>query len=151
VLRKKTFSWTDPVLILGVFFAVYMAGIVLVFVLARLRMPALAVLTIFAAGALSQMHDLCREARVKRSMRPVAMILLLLLLWSCGGVLLKSRDDTLLLRWNDYFNLGSAYESKNRRQEALEQYEKAVERAPEIIAIQGVRDEMRRQLEQRQQ
>jgi tetratricopeptide (TPR) repeat protein len=114
-------------------------------------MPALAVLTIFAAGALSQMHDLCREARVKRSMRPVAMILLLLLLWSCGGVLLKSRDDTLLLRWNDYFNLGSAYESKNRRQEALEQYEKAVERAPEIIAIQGVRDEMRRQLEQRQQ
>jgi 4-amino-4-deoxy-L-arabinose transferase-like glycosyltransferase len=151
VLRKKTFSWTDPVLILGFFFAVYMAGIVLVFVLARLRMPALAVLIIFAAGALSQMLDLCREARVKRSMRPVAMILLLLLLWSCGGVLLKSRDDTLLLRWNDYFNLGSAYESKNRRQEALEQYEKAVERAPEIIAIQGVRDEMRRQLEQRQQ
>ncbi|NLN93336.1 MAG: tetratricopeptide repeat protein [Candidatus Hydrogenedens sp.] len=147
LLRKRQFSWRDPDLILIVFFLTYMTSIVLVFVLARLRMPALAILIIFAAGALSRVYQWGMEAWRQRKMTPLLMAGLLLLVWGGGAWLLKSRDDSLLLRWNDYFNLGSAYQSQGKLEEALEQYEKAVERAPEILAIRGVRDDMRRQLE----
>lgn len=146
LLQRRRFSWKDPDLILIVFLALYMASIVLIFVLARLRMPALAVLIIFAAFALTRLVELCLEIWRKRTFQPLRLIALVLILWIGGGFILKSRDDTLLLRWNDYFNLGSAYESQGKLEEALEQYEKAVERSPEIVAIRGVRDDMRKNL-----
>jgi len=52
-----------------------------------------------------------------------------------------------LIRWNDYFNMGSACEIAGNFEEALTYYEKASERAPELESLREVCNSLRERME----
>lgn len=137
----------DPRLLLAGWLFVFTASIVMVFVMGRLRLPALAILFLFAGYALA---DLSRRAqavwaarrggRAQPRLWPAA---LLLILWPLLGLGLRTQDTTLLLGWNDHFNLGRAYESREQWEEALKQYELALTMAPDVEMLQELREEVK--------
>ncbi len=136
----------DPRALLLAFFVLYMGSIVLVFVLSRLRLPALAVLFIFSGYAVSWFMEKVAAAWRARRLRPeilhaAAAVILCALL----ALALHSRDNPLLIRWNDYYNLGSAYEATGMRDKALEQYERGLEQTPEHPTLLHAANEIRGQ------
>ena len=66
------------------------------------------------------------------------LVVLVLVAWGALGMALKTRDESRLIRWNDYHNLGSAYECQKRYEEALVQYEKALACSPENKALKEI-------------
>ena len=52
----------------------------------------------------------------------------------------------MLIRWNDYFNMGSACEIEGDYEGALAQYEKASRRAPELDSLREVCDNLRERI-----
>lgn len=50
--------------------------------------------------------------------------------WTALGLALKSRDDQLLVRYIDHYNLGTGYEIKGLYAKAIDEYEAALKRAP---------------------
>ena len=150
-LRKSPRTLTDGRIILATYLLVYSASVILVFVPGRLRMPALAVLFLFSGYALAFLVEAITSVIRTRQFRPhlhwaVAVLICSLVL----GMVLITPDDTLLIRWNDYFNMGSAYELKEEYENALNQYERAAERAPEIGSLRDICDDMRERIEQRE-
>ena len=145
--RHPRLKADDPRAILLAFFVLYMGTIILVFVLSRLRLPALAVLFVFAGYAAACCVDALAAAWRARRLRSGIMyaggvvVTCTLLAWA-----LQSRDNPLLLRWNDYYNLGTAYELKGDFQNALKQYEKGLENTPEHPTLLHAAEEARSQL-----
>ena len=148
-LKRKTLPKPDePHIILLAFFVLYMGSIILVFVMSRLRLPDLAVLFVFAGYAVAWSIENVIEAwRIRRFrsglMRFFAATIICVLL-TLG---LQSGDNPLLIRWNDYLNLGSAYETKGEYALALEQYEKALEKSPENKAVEQICRDMRAKMQ----
>ncbi|GMU94162.1 MAG: hypothetical protein AMXMBFR4_32200 [Candidatus Hydrogenedentota bacterium] len=156
-------TWTGKlpktVYLLAGFVFLYSAGIILIFVIARLRLPVVAALIPFAAYAARQtafpLIIAVRENRIGsvgawRTPAGIAAACVLL------GLALQTRDESLLIRWSDYYNQGSAYEAKDQLESALDSYERAQALKPDSksveAAIAGVRDriETMRSLDRRQ-
>ena len=139
---------TDARVLLAVYLLIYAFSVILVFVPGRLRMPALAVLFIFAGYALATVLEAVlqgvKSGKVRPLIYPAATILVL---WAVLGFALRSPDDSMLIRWNDYFNMGSACEIQGNYEEALRHYEKARTRAPELESLQEVCDNLRDRME----
>lgn len=138
-LSKAHRRWRDDAVLLLLYLAVYSASIILVFVLSRLRLPALAVLLVFAAAALAAalrgagyMTHALRKRDFRGALAFAAVPLVILVGWAALGFALHSRDDRLLVRWADHYNLATGYEIKGRPAEALAQYEAAIARAPHL-------------------
>ena len=140
----------EPHTILLAFFVLYMGSIILVFVMSRLRFPALAVLFIFAGYAVAWAMENVQEAWRTRQFKPaiirVSLAVVVFVFLTLG---LRSGDNPLLIRWNDYFNLGSAYEVKEEYGPALEQYEKALKKSPENKAVEQICKDMREKINTR--
>lgn len=153
-------AWTEKlpksVYLLAGFVLLYSASIILFFVIARLRLPVVAALIPFASYAAHQTASpLITAVRDKRigSFRawrtPVGIAAACVLL----GLMLQTRDESLLIRWSDYYNQGSAYEVKDQLESALDSYERALALKPDSksveAAIAGVREriEARRNLD----
>lgn len=149
-LKKPFPGLTDGRTILAAYLAIYACSAILVFVPGRLRMPALAILFVFAGYALATVAEGVWRGIQSKSMRsfvfPSAVVLVL---WTATGLALRSPDDTMLIRWNDYFNMGSACEIAGNFKEALTCYEKASERAPELESLREVCDSLRGRIEKR--
>lgn len=131
--------WSDGAVLLLLYLAVYSASIILVFVLSRLRLPALAVLIVFASAALAAalrgagygVRALLRGEH--RAASAFAVVPLAVAVgWAGLGFALRSPDDGLLIRWADHYNLATGYELGKRYAEALREYEAAIERAPAL-------------------
>lgn len=146
--RKPPRHATDARVLLAVYLFLYAFSVILVFVPGRLRMPALAVLFIFSGYALALIVDAIRQAVNTREIRPLVYpAATVLVLWSVLGFALRSPDDTMLIRWNDYFNMGSASEIQGAYAEALRHYEKARKRAPELESLQEVCHNLRERMD----
>lgn len=143
MLRKPPRRLDDSRVVLLGYLIVYATSIIVVFVLGRLRLPALAVLFICAGYAMAVITEAIHSAWKYKRPRGLWVAAAILVGWVALGWGLKSRDDTLLIRWNDYYNLGSAYEARGMDREALEQYEKARARAPHIEALNSICEDMR--------
>jgi hypothetical protein len=125
-----------------------MLSVVLVFVPGRLRMPALAILFLFAGYALAAVADALQEGIQSKRFRSFFYSLAtVLILWLGIGLALRTPQDTMLIRWNDYFNLGSACEIKEDYEGALHAYENAQERAPGAASLQTICDDMRKRID----
>jgi len=145
--RDRPRRWDDPrVLLLG-WLIVFMAGIVMVFVMGRLRLPALAILFLFSGYALAYITQGLQRAWQDgfARARPWAAIGLLVL-WPVIGLALRTQDTAMLIGWNDHFNLAQAYEDHNDWASAVEHYERAMELAPEIELIHAAHREARARL-----
>jgi len=146
-LKKPPRRLADPRVILAAYLAVYTCSVILVFVPGRLRMPALAILFLFAAHALAVVAEAVvqgiKSGKVRPLVYPAAVILLL---WPALGLALRTPDDAMLIRWNDYFNMGSACEIEGDYEGALAQYEKASRRAPELDSLREVCDNLRERI-----
>ncbi len=142
--RKAPRQLTDSRVLLAFYLLLYAFSVVLVFVPGRLRMPALAVLFIFAGYVVATIVEAILQSVKSRSVRPLVYpAAVALVLGAALGVALRSPDDAMLIRWNDYFNMGSACEIQGDFAEALRQYEKARARAPELESLQEVCDNLR--------
>lgn len=149
-LKKPFPKLTDGRVILAVYLLIYSCSAILVFVPGRLRMPALAILFIFAGYALATITDGVWKSIQSRSLRPfVYPGAVALILWAVLGLTLRSSNDSMLIRWNDYFNMGSACELKGDYKAALTYYEKAGERAPELASLREVCDNLRERIKKR--
>ena len=147
--RKPLPRADDPRMILLAFFVLYMGSLILVFVMSRLRLPALAALFVFAGYAVAWCVDSVAEAWRSRRLMPgilragAVVVVCVALVFA-----LQSRDNPLLMRWNDYLNLGSAYEVTGDLEKALEQYEKGLEVSPENAALRQICKETRERIQQ---
>ena len=134
----------EPHMILLAFFVLYMGSIILVFVMSRLRLPALAVSFVFAGYAVSwcigNVLEAWRTRRFSPGMVRVCCTVIICVLLVLG---LQSGENPLLLRWNDYLNLGSAYEVKGNHELALDEYQKALEKSPKNVALQQICSDLR--------
>lgn len=137
----------DPRLLLAGYLFVYMVSVILVFVPGRLRMPALAILIIFASHAVITLLEGLGLWIRKRDPKARTAFLAILLGWLCVAFCLRSTDDYLLIRWGDYVNLGSAYEIKGDYEAALHAYEQALERAPNKETLKTICENMRERIE----
>lgn len=140
----------EATMLLG-FLVVYSSSIIMVFVLDRLRFPALAVLMIFGGEALTQaVRNLVvvasREKVLSFRLRHAMAAVSILVAWGAMGLVLQSRDTSLLLRWNDHYNLAAALEDRGRFGEALEEYNAACQLAPQIVALKECRDRVEHQV-----
>jgi 4-amino-4-deoxy-L-arabinose transferase-like glycosyltransferase len=146
--RPKTLS--DARVVLFAYFVLYSLSMILVFVPDRHRLPALVILFVFAGYAFALLLDAFRDILISRkaARASVALAIGVLVAWGALGVALKTRDESRLIRWNDYLNLGSAYESKEMYEEALVQYEKALACAPENKALQEITNNTRKTVQQ---
>lgn len=130
-IKKKPAGIQDARVFLVGYLFFFSISIILIFVMGRLRLPALAILFLFAGYAVSEIGFSLQRVFVGTARRAaLGRAILLLFLWFAIGAGLRSRDNTVLIGWNDYFNLGTAYELSDRFEEALEQYEKARLMAP---------------------
>lgn len=146
-LKNPPRRLADPRVVLAVYLAVYMCSVILVFVPGRLRMPALAILILFAAHALAVVAEAVAQGIKSRKVRPLVYpAAVVLLLWPALGLALRTPDDAMLIRWNDYFNMGSACEIAGDYEGALAQYEKASRRAPELDSLREVCDNLRERI-----
>ena len=160
-LAKAHRRWRDGAVLLVLFLAVYSASIILVFVLSRLRLPALAVLLVFAAAALAAafrgawgMVRALRNGDRREALAFAVVPVVILAAWAALGFALMSRDDHLLMRWADYYNMASGYEIKGRYAEALKQYEAAIARAPQLApkfeeSMQNLREAIEREAQRK--
>jgi tetratricopeptide (TPR) repeat protein len=112
----------------------YSISIIIVFVIARFRLPALAVLTIPAAYAVHEIGRGLAEAlhaagkeRLRRATTPAMLLLAVIALTAA----LRTRNPDRLIRWSDYYNLAGAYQERDRFEEALDAYERALELNPD--------------------
>lgn len=146
-LKKPPRQVSDPRVVLAVYMAVYTCSVILVFVPGRLRMPALAILILFAAYALVVVAEAVAQGIKSGKIRPfIYPAALVLILWPALGLALRTPDDAMLIRWNDYFNMGSACEIEGDYEGALVQYEKASRRAPELDSLREVCDNLRERI-----
>lgn len=138
----------DPILLISGWLLLYAISIILIFVMGRLRLPALAILIIFAGYALAFcMERIWAVLKGNLPIRKLAAVFLIVLLWPVLGVVMKTREASMLIGWNDYFNMGRSFETKEQWKEALEQYDKALELAPGTPIIIQLRDEVIKRLE----
>jgi 4-amino-4-deoxy-L-arabinose transferase-like glycosyltransferase len=145
---KMPHKLDDPLLLLTGWLLLYAASIVLIFVMGRLRLPALAILFLFAGYALAYcLEKIMAVLKGNLPPRKLAPVLLIILLWPVLGFVLKTHDTKKLIGWNDYFNMGRSFETKEQWEEALEQYNKAFELAPGTPIIVQLRDEVAKRLE----
>ncbi len=146
--RLKTLS--DARLVLFAYLVLYSLSMILVFVPDRHRLPALVILFVFAGYAFALLQDAFRDILISRKTvrASVTLAVGILLSWGLLGLALKTREESRLIRWNDYLNLGSAYESKEMYAEALVQYEKALVCAPENKALAEIINNTRKTIEQ---
>lgn len=147
-LKKPFPGLTDGRTILAAYLAIYACSAILVFVPGRLRMPALAILFMFAGYALATVAEGAWRGIKSKSARSFLYPgVVALILWTALGLALRSPDDTMLIRWNDYFNMGSACELAGDYEGALRYYKKASERAPELKSLREVCDNLRERME----
>lgn len=131
LLKRKPTGINDTRLFLVGYLLLFSASIITVFVMGRLRLPALAILFLFAGYALSEISYYLQAACMNAVHRVQCIwAVALLLLWLSIGVCLRTRDDSMLICWNDYFNLGTAYEMHDQFKQGLEAYKKARLLAP---------------------
>jgi len=104
-ISKVHRRWQDGAVLLLLHLAIYSASIIMVFVLSRLRLPALAVLMVFASAALAAalrgalyMTRALRKGDFRSSLTFAIVPLAILMGWAGLGIALKSRDDHLLPR-----------------------------------------------------
>lgn len=150
-LSKAHRRWRDGAVLLLLYLAVYSASIILVFVLSRLRLPALAVLMVFASAALAAalrgslyMMRALRKGDFRGALAFAVVPLAILIGWAGLGLALKSRDDQLLVRYIDHYNMGTGYEIKGLYAEAIEEYEAALKRAPfDLNVVEALRENIR--------
>ena len=140
----------DPRLLITGWLFVFMTSIILVFVMGRLRLPALAILFLFAGHASAYMLQCLLNAwrhvdERKRLWRVAASLGMGLLV----GLGLQTRDPALLIGWNDHFNMGRAHEMRENWEEALEHYEQAILLAPDIELLLEARNEARQRIQSR--
>lgn len=126
-------------LLLVGFLLIYAASIILVFVLGRFRLPALAVVMPFAAYAVLQMThwlDAWRTGRRRDGYRLAAA------LSACGLIALSMLPPRSMppARWNDYYNLGGAHETKGNFEAAAAAYDAALRLEPGAAALEAARD-----------
>ncbi len=146
--RNPPRQLTDARILLAAYLLLYAFSVILVFVPGRLRMPALAVLIIFAGYALATVVEGMLQSIKSRGVSPLLYpSAIVLVLWGALGFALRSPDDAMLIRWNDYFNMGSACEIQGDFAEALRHYEKARARAPELESLQEVCDNLRERMD----
>ncbi len=138
----------DPRLLLAGWLLVFMTSIVLVFVMGRLRLPALAILFLFAGHAAAYTLQCLLDAwrRVDKRGR-LWRVVVLLGVWLMVGLGLQTRNPSLLIGWNDHFNMGRAHEMREDWEKALEHYEQAILLAPDIELLLEVRDEALRRIQ----
>lgn len=142
LLQEKRRRTANGALLLAAYVAVYAASIILVFVLSRLRLPALAVLMIFASHVLVETVSRAIAAwRARRRPQACALAASLLIAWLALGLALQSRDTSLMIRWNDHYNLAGAYEAQGRFEEAVLEYDEAIRLAPTIAALRSARQQ----------
>lgn len=129
--KHKPTHINDPRLLLVGYLLLFSASIIIVFVMGRLRLPALIILFLFAGYALSEISYYLQAACTNAAHRVQCIqAVALLLLWLAIGICLRTPNDSMLIGWNDYFNLGTAYEMRDQFKQALESYEKAQLLAP---------------------
>jgi len=146
--RKPPRQLTDARILFAAYLLLYAFSVILVFVPGRLRMPALAVLIIFAGYALAKVMEGILQSIKSRGISPLLYpSAIVMVLWGALGVALRSPDDFMLIRWNDYFNMGSACEIQGNYAEALRHYEHARTRAPELESLQEVCDNLRKRMD----
>ena len=136
LLRDRPRRWDDPrVLLLG-WLAKFMVSIVMVFVMGRLRLPALAILFLFGGYALAFMTQRLQRAWREGFLqaRPWAAIALVIL-WPLLAFALRTQDTAHLIGWNDHFNLAQSFEKHQEWGQAVHHYEQALELAPEVDLI----------------
>lgn len=136
-LRRSHRVAGGPAALLALFLATYSASIIMVFVLARFRLPALAVLILFAAAALSEAgkallraHAQLRARAYPPAARAAAVAAAILVAWGGLGWALHTRDPNMRIRWCDHYNLAGGYEIKGRYEDALREYDAAIRVAP---------------------
>lgn len=127
-------------LVLTAFVFLYSISIIIVFVIARFRLPALAVLMILAAYAVQEIGRGLVEAlratgkdRLKCATKPVTLLLAALALTAA----LRTRNPDRLIRWSDYYNLAGAYQEQDKFEEALDAYERALELNPDASSARA--------------
>ncbi len=139
----------DGRFILAAYLLLYAASVILVFVPGRLRMPAFAILLIFAGYAFAlSLEGLWKGIRTKSARSFIAPGLAVPLLWVLLAFALRSPTDTMLIRWNDYFNMGSACEMNYNYPLALDYYEQAHERAQGLVSLEEICNNLRERIEQ---
>ena len=131
--RVRGMSEKRRMLLVG-YLLLYTASIILVFVLARFRMPALAILLIFAAHAIDRMMEWLIAWRTGRQ-RAAYPLLAALVAYGALAASMAPPSSMEAIRWNDYYNLGGAYEEKGRYAEAAAAYDAALELVPDAPAI----------------
>lgn len=97
---------------------VYFATCVLFFVLSRYRVPAIPILTVFAAAALVWLYDAMRMRRVAFVVAAIALVVLAV------GVNQDRRTQDLSVA---YYNLGNKYRASHQYEKAIAQYRKSLE------------------------
>lgn len=122
---------------LAIYVLLFSASIIFTFVIARLRMPVLTVLILFAAYAIVEFVRECARTLAQRRVpfRGIAIAAACSMLM----VALKTRDEAMLIRWGDYYNLGSAYEARDKLREALEMYDRALLLNPQSVSTQSAK------------
>ena len=140
--RKKRVPRSAALLVL--YIAFFSVSIVITFVIARLRLPVLAVLFVFAGYAIVE----CARAfshgpdSEKSFARAAAIALCALLL----GLALHTWNPSMLMRWGDYYNLGTAYEARGNFDKANAAYDNALALNPKspstIAAKQGIAERL---------
>lgn len=130
VRAKRTSS--EPVL-LTAYVLVFSVSIIIAFVIARLRLPVLAVLIVFAAYALTVTVSYIRERKVFRAVALVGATTVL-------ALALRTPNDKFLFRWSDYYNLGSAYEARGDLLRARESYDAALRLNPESFSAKSAKN-----------
>jgi dolichyl-phosphate-mannose-protein mannosyltransferase/tetratricopeptide repeat protein len=136
------------IVILAVALLLHMASIVLVFVLSRFRLPALAILIVFAGYLVDEGLRLVREAiSGEERGRAVGLMTCFVLVVFVLGWSLRPRDTRALVRWNDYYNLAGAYEWKGRYADAVRAYEEALRLKPDDPTLGKHIEEKRAQAE----
>ncbi len=145
--RREERRVSNPKVMLTIFMATYFLGFVPCFIVARYRLCVLAVMTPFAAYALvewvrmvaqafKQYRRGCHGSDVRVCAKPLAVFLI----WCGIELCVQTGDESLLIRWNDHYNLAGAYEWQGRLAEAEQEYAAALELAPEIKALEQARD-----------
>jgi len=136
--RARGLTEKQRALLLG-YLLVYAASIVLVFVLARFRMPALAILIIFAAHAVDRMVTWL-EAWRSGGHRAVYPLAAAVAAWAILAASMSAPAGIEEARWNDFYNLGGAYEEQGRYGDAAASYEEALRLMPGAAGLVAARD-----------
>jgi len=108
--------------LLALFVAAHMVGVVAFFVCSRFRIPVLPALTAFAGAALVWLWDRARAGDARRLLGGAAVI-------ACAAALVNPDfyGTHLGERAQTHYQIGTAHASKGRHEEALSEYRRAID------------------------